>query len=1591
MHRSSAKSFSALVVSVLAGFFLVSSSALLGADKVEKKTAGKYTLKTYFPTTSVKVSAPLRDHLIRPQPRTPGALKEGPDQPPRITKLAGATRPHDPSVKSTIHPPSMPDPIADFEGIAQFESDCGCLPPDTNAAVGPNDVIQIVNSAFEVFDKDGNSESGGPVAINSLWVGFGGNCEIDNDGDPIVKYDQLSQRWVISQFTAFAPPPNLQCFAVSTSSDPLGTYFQSSYSFGNILNDYPKISIMPEAYYLTVRQFNAASGSAVVALDRAAMVAGDPATAIFFDINQIYSSDVFLAADMQGTNPPPVGSAESIIGIGNPDYDGWPSSVLHFIQMTPNFEDPPSTGITNFDLDVDAFEPAFNNAPQPEGSPALEVLPFPMYTPNYRNFGDHDALVFTHDVDAGGGRVGRRWYEVRAPLAPAPAAARPTGSPQPNIYQQGTFAPDDGLYRWMGSAALDFVGNIAMGYSVSSVDQFPSIWYTGRLPGDPLGEMSQGENSIIEGTGTQQFGNPRWGDYSSLVTDPSDECTFWYTTEYIETTGPAPWQTRIGSFKFPSCSIGPTGGLRGTVTDGTNPLAGVKVTANAASTVTNAAGEYTFTLPIGTYDMTASKYGYLPGSANGVVVTDGGDTVQDFTLSVAPSVIINGVVKDGSGGGWPLYAKVVIKATGAPTFTLYTDPVTGYYSQMLVTGIPYTFQVNALIPGYLPGGGVVPLGPSLAPTATVVNWDLLVDSVSCNALGYSFPPGTLFEPFESGSIPAGWTQDNFSGGGIWRFPATASGDGCANSGSNKTGGSGGFAVLDSDCDGLIQDDVALNTPSLDFSGVPSPILKFNSDYIDLDSVADVDISTNGGADWTNVWERAGADDPGPSNQQIDLSGIAGGQADVRARFHFQGFWAWWWAVDNVLMGDPEAVCGPLPGGMVVGNVTSANGGAGLNGATVENLTNGGSAKTFPTPADPAQPDGLYFLFSESGSNDLKASLSLYGSDQHNVLVIPNAAVRQNFVLQSGSVSATPSPLNGRVDPAGTDNQVLTLSNTGGAAAAFEIVELNAPALTNKTSGFVSSIVRQQALARLGKSSSGRPDLAHSAKGLAPLPTVPHPGRPMAAGDVIASYPTGLAGGWGVLSSGAAFWLSNIAGLGGDEFDYEYDSTTGAQTGNKIDNTGWVGAGGFTADGTYDVSTGMMWQVNVGGDNCIYELDPAAHVATGNKICGSPWTGTSQRGLAYDLVNNAFFIGGWNEGIIYHIDTTGAVIDSANVGLSISGLAYAPSTGHLFVMSNTDGVDVTVLDALNNYAVVGSFKVSDNAFGAFQQAGLEFDCLGNLWAVNQATQVVYNISAGEVVGCTSDITWLTEDPTSGVLGASSAHNGSASSQPIAVTWTGGSLLPGLRQAQLQIKTDTPVPVPAVPVTITVRFLDVPDNNQFEAFIYGAAGAGIMMGGPPNCPAGILDFCPNNVVTRADMAGYIFRAVHGANTPPPVYTNIYGDVTFNQYNSFYIQGITDDGITAGCGNGNYCPDSPNTRAQMSVFIWKGQWGDVAPPACVEPGAFTDVPCGSFAADFIYGLFNEGVTAGCGGGNFCPNANITNGQMSVFLVKGFNIPHL
>ncbi len=314
-----------------------------------------------------------------------------------------------------------------------------------------------------------------------------------------------------------------------------------------------------------------------------------------------------------------------------------------------------------------------------------------MHRMTYRNFGTQEALLLNHTVDAGGGRAGIRWYEVRDPGG---AAA---------IDQQGTYAPADGNSRWMGSIAMDHIGNVALGYSMSGPSLYPSIRYAGRLVDDPAGELPQRESSIVEGGGAQT-GSLRWGDYSSMNLDPVDDCTFWYTQEYYASTGSSNWQSRIASFRFPNCANGPTGSLRGTVRDAisSNPIANARLAISAGTgrpiEFSSPTGAYTYTLPTGVYTLTASAYGYVPGTVSPVTIMTNLTTSQNVLLNLNAMHVISGYVTDALAGD-PLYATITLTGTpfNPPLKWITTNPATGYYSVTLAADQLYTLTVSSVL------------------------------------------------------------------------------------------------------------------------------------------------------------------------------------------------------------------------------------------------------------------------------------------------------------------------------------------------------------------------------------------------------------------------------------------------------------------------------------------------------------------------------------------------------------------------------------------------------------------------------------------------------------------------------------------------------------------------------------------------------------------------------------------------------------------------------------------------------------------------------------------------------------------------------
>jgi len=489
-------------------------------------------------------------------------------------------------------PANLASITGNFAGLSVNAAAGGFFaPPDTVGAVGNGQYVQAVNVAFAVFDKNSGVTLAGPFLIKSLWAGFGGDCETHNNGDPIVQYDKIANRWVISQFTIdqTAPGKFFECVAVSTTADATGTFARYAFpqfrtnadgSTTPLFPDYPKLATWPDAYYVAYNTFNTAGSSSLgvraCAMDRTIMLIGiAAATQVCFQRvatpagpPETRSYNNLLPADFEGTQLPPAGTPEMFISQGF-------FSSANFLQMwrfhvdfgTPansTFSTTPQAIIVPTFAAVCLAQSRQACIPQPpttpvfpptggSGSAPLESLTARlMHRATWRMAGGREELLASATVDVGGGRSGIRWYESQNPRAV-----------NPTFFQAANFGPQDGKWRWMPSIAMDKMGNIAVGYSVSDgVSTFPSIAFTGRLRSE-LRNVLEPETTLWNGTGAQQWrvtGTPpapaylaRWGDYSGLTVDPADDCTFYYTTEYIPTNGVFNWATRIASFKFPNC------------------------------------------------------------------------------------------------------------------------------------------------------------------------------------------------------------------------------------------------------------------------------------------------------------------------------------------------------------------------------------------------------------------------------------------------------------------------------------------------------------------------------------------------------------------------------------------------------------------------------------------------------------------------------------------------------------------------------------------------------------------------------------------------------------------------------------------------------------------------------------------------------------------------------------------------------------------------------------------------------------------------------------------------------------------------------
>ncbi len=435
-------------------------------------------------------------------------------------------------------------PITGFSG----QGGTGFIPPDTDGDVSNEHFVQMVNSKYNVYLKDGTKLLG-PLDLGTLWAQLPGG-PWGNSGDPIVLYDEEADRWILTQF---APKnnysENYELFAISETSDPTGAYYLYAFDFGTVFNDYPKMGVWHDGYYATYNMFQREDnsfyfvGAALTVVEREKMLIGDPDAQMITTpgysngyIPGYYST---MPADVDGEDYPEAGSPCPIMYI-NDDQE------IEIWNLLADWENTSNSTLTKQspNITVSSFEetPSANDdggfISQPNTSGKLDGLGrMIMNRLAYRKFSDYETMVVNHSVLAqpeGGGpydRSGVRWYEFRKT------------DEIWELYQEGTYAPDDGINRWMGSIAMNANGDIAIGYSVvNGEDIYPSIRYTGRRANDPLGEMTMEEIEVKSGSYGQN--HYRWGDYSCMNVDPANDTSFWYTTEYNG------WTTWIAEFDF---------------------------------------------------------------------------------------------------------------------------------------------------------------------------------------------------------------------------------------------------------------------------------------------------------------------------------------------------------------------------------------------------------------------------------------------------------------------------------------------------------------------------------------------------------------------------------------------------------------------------------------------------------------------------------------------------------------------------------------------------------------------------------------------------------------------------------------------------------------------------------------------------------------------------------------------------------------------------------------------------------------------------------------------------------------------------------
>ncbi|WP_239098493.1 S8 family serine peptidase [Micromonospora qiuiae] len=926
------------------------------------------------------------------------------------------------------------------------------------------------------------------------------------------------------------------------------------------------------------------------------------------------------------------------------------------------------------------------------------------------------------------------------------------------------------------------------------------------------------------------------------------------------------------------------GRITGVVSDkhAGDPIAGATVTDGTRSTTTGPDGRYALNAPTGDITLAVRAYGYAGQSAI-VTLPEGGAVTRHFALVAAPTVTVSGRVTDGSGHGWPLYAK--IEVAGRPG-TVSTDPVTGRYSFTVPSDSSYRLTVTARYPGYRTVSREVPVGDDGAR----VDVSLPVDA-ACTAAGYAgrFGEPLLREPFDGTSAPAGWTVANRTASGGWGFTD-------ARSRGNLTGGSGGFAIVDSDALGSGNtQDTDLITPPLDLAGVGAPVLRFRSDWraVGVSDTADIDVSTDDGATWANVWHQT-ASRRGPRVEEVPLT-VAANASAVRVRFRYKGTFAWWWQVDDVEVVNRN--CSPVPGGLVVGTTTDRTTGAALNGVTViSDDRPQDRAVSAAIGEDTGEPDGFYWIFSGlTGTHPFTASRTPYTPVTRDVAVVADNVRRADLALAAGRLTVSPITIESHQPYGSTRTTRVTVRNTGTAPASVELLDRSGRFELLNQGG---APLREQKVKGISKARTGT---AYGGAAPEAGPTAAE------AWDEIAKLPAATYDNAAAWLNGKVYSIGGGDGTGTERKAWAYDPAANAWIAlpdlptarskpavAAIDGKlyvigGWASSGVNATVDVFDPVAGT-WSTLPGVTN------PAPTAAAGKAVLGGkvylvggcadatctdsdqlvvfdPATGSFATRAAYPHPVSWLSCGGIGAAV-YCAGGTGSTeytdayrYDPASDGwsplpalpLELWGSQYAAAGGMLVLAGGVTAASTTVTNRTVGFdPATGAWRDLPNArFGRYRGAAA---CgtykIGGSPSSFVGSADSERLGGLETCAADADVPWISGAPATFTLAP-----GASRTVTVALTATAeaGVAQPGRYAGELAVVSDTPYAV--TPVSVEMNVSPPANWGKIQGTVTGTTCGGVTVGIPATVRVNLLSAGTGTTLTADGTGRYAWWLAKG----------------------------------------------------------------------------------------------------------------------------------